>query len=94
MRVQPGYYEEGQFGIRIESVLEVVEVQTHRQFGQVQWFGFNRLTVVPIDYQLVDETLLSPTEHNWLLQHNETAKAKLLPLIRHDPVAVRWLHRQ
>lgn len=94
MRVQPGYYEEGQFGIRIESVLEVVEVQTHRQFGEGKWFGFNRLAVVPIDWQLVDENLLSPAEHDWLLQHNETAKAKLLPRILHDPVAVRWLLRQ
>lgn len=42
---EPGFYEEGSFGIRLESVLVVKEVKTRRQFGDRQWFGFERLTM-------------------------------------------------
>lgn len=75
-------------------MLEVVEAHTHRQFGGVRWLEFARLTVVPIDKQLVDWSLLSPGEMAWLESHNQTCKAKLLPLVKDDPLAVRWLTRQ
>lgn len=45
---EPGFYEEGSFGIRLESVLVVKEVKTRRQFGDRRWFGFERLTMVSL----------------------------------------------
>lgn len=51
---EPGFYEEGSFGIRLESVLVVKEVKTRRQFGDRRWFGFERLTMVsPPPYLLL-----------------------------------------
>ena len=43
---EPGYYEIGSFGIRIESVIGVKEVSTRRGFGDKKWYGFERFTVV------------------------------------------------
>ena len=45
---EPGYYEDGEFGIRIENQLVVKEVQTEFNFGGKKYFGFENLTVVPI----------------------------------------------
>lgn len=43
---EPGYYEEGKFGIRTESVIGVKLVSTRRGFGDKRWFGFERFTTV------------------------------------------------
>lgn len=46
---EPGYYEVGKFGIRIESIYLVKKVRTHRGFGcEDQWLGFERITQVCI----------------------------------------------
>ncbi|KAN0060966.1 hypothetical protein ACQY0O_006700 [Thecaphora frezii] len=91
---EPGFYEEGHYGIRIESLIAVTRVETHRGFGQGGWFGFERITQVPIATNLVDHRLLNAEEAKWLKEHNEGVKRKLLPLIQDDRRAVRWLRRQ
>lgn len=91
---EPGFYEEGQFGIRIESIVAVTRVETHRGFGGGTWLGFEYLTRVPIDRRMVDEPLLSPAERRWLQEHNDMVCRDVLPLVRDDRRAVRWLRRQ
>lgn len=46
LTLEPGYYEDGKFGIRIEDVLLVKEVKTPNNFGGVKFFGFENLTMV------------------------------------------------
>ncbi|SNX82656.1 probable aminopeptidase P, cytoplasmic [Melanopsichium pennsylvanicum] len=91
---EPGFYEEGHFGIRTESLLAVKRVDTHRNFGGVAWHGFERITQVPIATNLVDFSLLGYSEVRWLKEHNAQVRKKLLPLIKDDKRAVRWLRRQ
>ncbi|GAA5926131.1 uncharacterized protein JCM15063_000193 [Sporobolomyces koalae] len=91
---EPAYYETGSYGIRIESVVGVREVQTRRQFGDKKWYGFERFTTVPIQTSMVDFSLLSKEEKRWLKEHNETCKEKLIPLLKHDKRAIKWLQRQ
>ncbi|GAA6046932.1 hypothetical protein JCM3770_003436 [Rhodotorula araucariae] len=91
---EPAYYEVGSYGIRIESVLCVKEVHTRRGFGGPRWLGFERLTMVPIQTTMVDWAHLSPTEKTWLKKHNRTCAERLLPLVKDDKRAVRWLKRQ
>ena len=86
--IEPGYYEEGSFGIRTESMLHVVEAE------QKGFLKFEYLTRVPIDTGLVDYSLLAPSEKEWLHGHNAAVRRALAPLVQHDPLAVRWLHSQ
>ena len=37
---EPGYYEDGQFGIRIENLLIVKDAQTPFRFGGITHLGF------------------------------------------------------
>jgi Xaa-Pro aminopeptidase len=64
---EPGYYREGEYGIRIESLVLVVEKQ---QVGTTRFYGFETLTRVPIDERLVDVSLLTHTEREWLEWYN------------------------
>ena len=43
---EPGYYADGQFGIRIENVVIVREVQTPNNFGNKGYLGFEHVTMV------------------------------------------------
>ncbi|KAI5481864.1 xaa-pro aminopeptidase [Pseudohyphozyma bogoriensis] len=91
---EPGFYEEGSFGIRIESVVGVKEVTTRRAFGDKRWLGFERFTTVPIQSSFVDYSLLSPAERKWLRKHNKLCVQKLAPLVAGDKRALKWLKRQ
>ncbi|GFQ00200.1 probable xaa-pro aminopeptidase p [Phtheirospermum japonicum] len=45
---EPGYYEDHAFGIRIENLLYVKEVNTPNRFGGLEYLGFEKLTFFPI----------------------------------------------
>ena len=55
---EPGYYEPGKFGIRIENLLNV-----KKKDGKMI---FNNLTLAPIDKSLINKKMLSKEEINWL----------------------------
>ncbi|OBZ70561.1 putative Xaa-Pro aminopeptidase P [Grifola frondosa] len=63
---EPGFYNEGKWGMRIESALAVKRVQTKGQFNGDIWLGFERLTCVPIQTKMVKEVMLSKEERQWL----------------------------
>jgi Xaa-Pro aminopeptidase len=78
--IEPGFYEEGYYGIRIESIFLVKQVDTMRNFGG-KWLEFERITQIPIDTALVDWKLLNKEETAWLKEHNKACAKTLLPLI-------------
>jgi hypothetical protein len=43
---EPGYYEDGKFGIRIENIVIVRKVETRCRFGDVDYLGFEHVTMV------------------------------------------------
>lgn len=58
---EPGYYKDGEYGIRIEN-LEVVMPAEAVGDGDRPMHRFHALTLAPIDRRLVDKSLLSPEE--------------------------------
>ena len=58
---EPGYYKEGDYGIRIEN-LQVVTPAQEIPGGERPMLGFETLTFAPIDRRLVDKDLLSAEE--------------------------------
>ena len=45
---EPGYYQQGDFGIRIESVMIVQEADTPHRFNNVPYYSFETIALVPI----------------------------------------------
>ena len=60
---EPGYYEDGNFGIRIENLIRVKK----SQIG----YSFENLTMAPIDKTLINKKLLKKNEINWLNNYHK-----------------------
>ncbi|KAF5782051.1 putative hydrolase [Helianthus annuus] len=86
---EPGYYEDHAFGIRIENLLYVKEIDTPNRFGGIAYIGFEKLTFVPIQTKLIDLTLLSASEVNWLNDYHSQVWEKVSSLV--DGSAREWL---
>jgi Xaa-Pro aminopeptidase len=90
---EPGFYKEGEFGVRIESALLVREVQTKYQSDGDRFLGFERLTQVPIQIKMVRPSLLSMDERQWVTDHNASVRKCLEPYLLEDQTALRWLRQ-
>jgi hypothetical protein len=64
---EPGYYADGQFGIRIESIVLVREVKTPNNFGDVGYLGFEHVTLVSSNHatlcMVTDVVSTMPVSH-------------------------------
>lgn len=91
---EPGYYEDDNFGIRIENVIMVQERKTKYRFGDKPYFGFEHVTMVPMCRKLVDTKLLSADEVAWLNAYHEEVLEKTKPLLKDDERSLQWLERE
>lgn len=78
---EPGYYEAGRFGIRIENLVAVVEQDTPHEFGGNKYLGFERLTFAPIDKALIATELLSGDEMAWVDEYHAQVWEKIGALV-------------
>ncbi|KAJ3112371.1 hypothetical protein HDU96_004616 [Phlyctochytrium bullatum] len=91
---EPGYYEDGKFGIRIENVMIVKEVTTKNNFGGRGYLGFEHVTLVPIQTKMVALDLLLPEERQWLNDYNAECFKKVSPLLPKDSLGYKWLEKE
>jgi len=101
---EPGYYEDGEFGIRIENVVECVEADTPggEAFGHggSPYLAFKPLTLVPMCSLLIDPALLDDVELKWLDAYHARVRASMAPLLTgdaataDDDVAYKWMMRE
>jgi len=71
---EPGYYEDGKFGIRIENLLLCVPVETKYNFGGKQFLGFETIALVPIQQKMIEKSLLNKEEIEWVNKYHTTVK--------------------
>jgi Xaa-Pro aminopeptidase len=62
---EPGYYKEGEYGIRLENLVRVVR-DDERSSVDSPFLRFEVLTLCPIDQRLIEPALLSADERGWL----------------------------
>ena len=86
---EPGIYRSGAYGIRIENLVLCVEAEENN-FGK--FLKFETITLFPIDQKLIDTSLLSKDEKDWLNDYHQTVFEKLSPHLK--PAEIRWLKRQ
>ncbi|KAG2741334.1 Creatinase/aminopeptidase [Suillus brevipes Sb2] len=90
---EPGYYADGRYGIRTESVVIVQEANTPNNFGN-GYLCFEHVTMCPIQTKLIDFSLLTAQEKEWLNSYHAETLEKVGPLLRNDLRALRWLERE
>jgi Xaa-Pro aminopeptidase len=84
---EPGYYKAGEYGIRIENLVTVVEKQAGE--GGRQFLGFETITCVPIDSALINTVMLTNPEKAWLNNYHNWVKSELSPLLSENES--KWL---
>ena len=67
---EPGYYKEGEYGIRIENIIVVKEDNENQ-------LTFENITWAPIDRDLINSDMLSKKELNWLNDYHSKVFAKI-----------------
>jgi len=83
---EPGYYHDGEFGIRIENVIMVVQ---HPKYEDR--YMFENLTVAPYSRELIDTTLLTDDYFNFLNKFHEQCLEKLTPFLQEDARALAYV---
>ncbi|KAI0480789.1 putative Xaa-pro aminopeptidase P [Xylariaceae sp. FL0804] len=91
---EPGYYEDGSYGIRIENIIMVKEVQTTHKFGDKPYLGFEHVTMVPYCRKLIDPKLLTDAEKKWLNAYNAEIFDKTKGYFESDKLTMAWLERE
>ncbi|XP_028079462.1 aminopeptidase P1-like [Camellia sinensis] len=71
---EPGYYEDGKFGIRLGNVLAVIEAGTKFNFGDKGYLSFEHITWAPYQQKLIDLSLLMPEEVDWLNSYHSKCR--------------------
>ena len=86
---EPGYYKAGEYGIRIENLVLVVERAVDG--AEKPMLGFETLTFAPIDRSLIDAAMLREDEKAWLDSYHAQVLARIGPEISGDDL--NWLQR-
>jgi Xaa-Pro aminopeptidase len=86
---EPGYYKTGAFGIRIENLVLVEKCDI--KGGERETYGFETLTLAPIDLACVEPKLLTRDELRWLDAYHARVRRELSPHV--SPATRRWLAR-
>ena len=90
---EPGFYESGWGGIRIENLCVVVKAEAHPPHpGGKPWLQLETLTLVPYDPVLIDRRLLNPDEREWLDAYQVRVLEEIGPLLP-DKSHQRWLEQ-
>ncbi|KAM6427256.1 xaa-Pro aminopeptidase 2 [Liasis olivaceus] len=77
--IEPGYYHDGEFGIRLEDVALVVQATTKYQVHEEAYLTFKVVSLVPYTRNLIDESLLSQDQIRYLNQYYETIRQIIGP---------------
>jgi Xaa-Pro aminopeptidase len=86
---EPGYYRAGEFGIRTENLVLVEEVAI--EGAERTMYGFETVTLAPIDTRPIEIALLTPSEIDWLNAYHARVNETLGPLV--DEPERRWLEQ-
>ena len=85
---EPGFYRDGQWGIRIENLILVKEPQ-EIPGGNIDVMGFETLSLAPIDLRLIDSSMLEKSELHWLNAYHGWVKRQLSAHLDDDEA--KWL---
>ena len=86
---EPGLYREGKYGIRIENLMvnKRVAQPVETEFGD--FLNFETVTYCPIDTRLIESSLLTQIEIDWLNNYHSQVYAELKDRV--EGAALEWL---
>lgn len=79
---EPGLYKTGEYGIRIENLVLTRDYRHTDDFGD--FMNFEILTLFPYDSKLIDLSLLSDEEVEWVNNYHTTVRTRLAPYLNEE----------
>lgn len=86
--IEPGYYEKGCFGVRLENLYVIVpadataaERQDIQETAGSEYLRFAPLTLVPFQINLIDIKLLERRHICWLNEYHERVQREITPIV-------------
>ena len=87
---EPGYYKDGLYGLRCENLVVVREHEADTDDGPPM-MAFEALTLAPFDLRLVEPSLLTQAETDWVDAYHELVFSELSPRLGEQDIA--WLRQ-
>lgn len=84
---EPGYYKQGEYGIRIENLIVVEERQIPGAERTI--YGFETITWCPYERALIEKDMLDAGEIAWIDAYHAKVREKLSPQVEGEAKA--WL---
>ncbi|XP_062591961.1 xaa-Pro aminopeptidase 1-like [Saccostrea cucullata] len=93
---EPGYYEDGKFGVRIENLVLVVKAETKHNFRNKGFLTFEPLTLVPMQLKMIEPSLLTEKEISWLNDYHTMCRDIVGPELKRQgkKEAYDWMMRE
>lgn len=86
---EPGFYREGHYGIRIENL---VAVSLAEKTESGQFYKFETLSLCPLERQLIDTSLLTAGQKEWINVYHKKVFNLLSPVITQEEKT--WLKKK
>lgn len=86
---EPGYYEDGAYGIRIENLI-LVQQGGKMKDGRPR-LEFETVSLAPIDKRLIDISLMEKGEIDWLNDYHARVYSTISPYLGNEPDVQKWL---
>ena len=91
---EPGYYKDGEYGIRIENDLLVKECKPELMFGDVPFLEFENITMVPYCKKLINIDMLTTEEKEQINKYNKKIWDNLVQYMQPQSITYKWLKRE
>ncbi len=78
---EPGFYKEGEYGIRIENLVMVEEAGNRIDKKSTVMLKFNTVTLAPYDRRMIKSDMLNAEEKQWLNNYHARVYTTLKPLL-------------
>lgn len=88
---EPGYYKTDEFGIRIENLV-IVSPPSPIPGGERPMLAFETITLAPLDRRLIDPSMLSAEELQWVDAYHDRVRNELSADL--DNATREWLEAQ
>lgn len=89
---EPGFYEDGKYGIRIEN--DMVVEETSLKFGDKQFLKFRNATLVPYGKKLINKELLTADEIDLINNYHKKIWESVNSYLDKSSYAYTWLKRE
>ncbi|XP_070541372.1 xaa-Pro aminopeptidase 1-like isoform X2 [Ptychodera flava] len=93
---EPGFYEDGSFGVRLENLVVVTKADTKHNFKDRGFLTFEPITLVPVQLKMLEPTLLNEKEITWLNNYHSVCRDVIGKALQEQgrKDALQWLMKE